>query len=196
MGTWISADPRVLDSLFRPRSIALVGASDRSSWSRTSYDNAVSVGFRGRIHVVSRNGGTVHGQAAATSCAAIGEPVDAALLLLPAQALAEALQDVAAAGIRNAVVLTSGFAELGAEGAHQQSQLASTALSLGITVLGPNCMGFMNLAEKTALWAGALRAPLSAGNVSIVSQSGAIASMIVRRNLMAGMDRCILARSR
>ena len=179
MGTWVSADPRVLEGLFRPRSVALVGASDRSSWSRSAYANIVSVGFGGRLHVVSRNGGTVHGQPAATSCRAIGEPVDAALLLLPANALTEALQDAAAAGIRNAVVLTSGFAELGAEGARLQSELAATALSLGVTLLGPNCMGFMNLTEKTALWAGTPRAPLSAGNVSIVSQSGAIASMIV-----------------
>ncbi|MBI4294186.1 MAG: acetate--CoA ligase family protein [Betaproteobacteria bacterium] len=173
------ADPKALARLFRPRSVVLVGASDRSSWSRTAYDNIAAVGFDGKVHLVSRHGGTVHGQAAATSCRAIGEPVDAALLLLPAQALTEALQDVAAAGIRSAVVLTSGFAELGAEGARLQDELAATAMSLGITVLGPNCMGFMNFAAKTALWAGALRAPIFAGKVSIASQSGAIASMIV-----------------
>jgi len=179
MGPSTPAEATMLEHLFRPRSVALVGASDRSSWSRATYANIAAVGFTGKVHLVSRHGGTVHGQAAATSCRAIGEPVDAALLLLPAQVLTEALQDVAAAGIRSAVVLTSGFAELGENGARLQNELAATAMSLGITLLGPNCMGFMDVAGKTALWAGALRAPIFAGNVSVVSQSGAIASMIV-----------------
>ncbi len=77
------AAPAGLDGLFRARSVALVGATDRSIWSRAAFDNFERIGFAGHVHPVSRKGGTVHGLPAATSCAAIGEPVDAALLMVP-----------------------------------------------------------------------------------------------------------------
>ncbi len=69
-----------LDGLFRARSVALVGATDRSVWSQAAYANFGRLEFPGRVHVVNRKGGRVHGLPAATSCAAIGEPVDAALV--------------------------------------------------------------------------------------------------------------------
>ncbi|MBD0273616.1 MAG: CoA-binding protein, partial [Acetobacteraceae bacterium] len=106
-----------LDGLFRARSVALVGATERSIWSQAAFANFERIGFAGRVHPVSRKGGVVHGSPAATSCAAIGEPVDAALLMVPEQAIADAFADMNAAAIRNAVVLTSGFAEVGAQGA-------------------------------------------------------------------------------
>ena len=79
----------------------------------------------------------MHGLPAATSCAAIGDPVDAALLMVPEGAIAEAFVDMNAAGIRNAVVLTSGFAEIGAEGAAKQDALLAAARAEGVTLLGP-----------------------------------------------------------
>ena len=87
-------------SIFSPRSVVIVGASERSAWSQGSFSNFERLGFEGRVHLVNRNGGTVHGQAAFTSCTDIGEPVDLALLLVGAAALPDALRDLAAAGIR------------------------------------------------------------------------------------------------
>ena len=116
MGWGQGKSGEALASLFRARSVALVGATERSIWSTAAFANFERIGFTGRVHPVSRKGGIVHGLPAATSCAAIGETVDAALLMVLEGAIAEAFADMNAAGIRNAVVLTSGFAEIGAEG--------------------------------------------------------------------------------
>lgn len=168
-----------LDRLFRARSVALVGATERSIWSQAAFANFGRIGFAGRVHPVNRRGGTAHGLPAATSCAAIGEAVDAALLMVPEPAIAEAFADLNAAGIRNAVVLTSGFAEMGAEGARRQEALAAAARAEGVTLLGPNCLGFINYADRVPIWTTQPPLPvIPGGAVGIVSQSGATAGFI------------------
>jgi acyl-CoA synthetase (NDP forming) len=168
-----------LSSLFRARSVALIGATDRSIWSTAAFANFERIGFTGRIRPVSRKGGVVHGLPAATSCAAIGEPVDAALLMVPEQAIPEAFADMNAAGIRNAVVLTSGFAEVGAEGAQRQEALLAAARAQGVTLLGPNCLGFINYADRVPIWTTQPPMPvIRGGAIGIVSQSGATAGFV------------------
>ena len=78
--TTMDSDRSPLDGLFHSRSVALVGATDRSVWSQAACANFGRLEFPGRVHVVNWKGGRVHGVPAATSCAAIGEPVDAALV--------------------------------------------------------------------------------------------------------------------
>jgi acyl-CoA synthetase (NDP forming) len=165
-----------LDRFFRPSSIVLVGASDKSRWARMAKKNLEALGFEGKLHVVNRRGGEVLGQAAAVSCVAIGEPVDVALLLIPAAGLLDALEDLAAAKIKYAVVLSSGFAETGADGRALQDELRDRANAHGITILGPNCLGFANFAAKASIWTGTLRLPAIPGDIGIVSQSGAVAN--------------------
>jgi len=168
-----------LDSLFRARSVALVGATDRSVWSQAAFANFGRLDFPGRVHVVNRKGGTVHGVPAATSCAAIDETVDAALLMVPEQAIGKAFADLNAAGIRNAVLLTSGFAEVGAEGARRQEELVASARSKGVTLLGPNCLGFINYTGRVPIWTTRPPMPIIPdGAIGIVSQSGATAGFI------------------
>ena len=107
---------RDLTAMLRPRSIALVGATDRSRWSQNTFDNLINRKYPGDVYLVSRRGGTVHGRSAATSCAAVGAPIDLALLMVPMAAIDEALADLASADVHNAVILTSGFAETGHRG--------------------------------------------------------------------------------
>ena len=83
-----------LRGLFAPRSIAIAGASDRSAWARAALRNLDKVGFDGDIHLVNRRGGEVLGRTAHTSCAAIGAPVDVAMLVIPAVGLLDALDDL------------------------------------------------------------------------------------------------------
>ncbi|MFC7474367.1 acetate--CoA ligase family protein [Dankookia sp. GCM10030260] len=168
-----------LTSLFRARSVALVGATDRSIWSTAAFANFERIGFTGQVYPVNRKGGVVHGLPSATSCAAIGEPVDAALLMVPEGAIAEAFADLNAAGIRNAVVLTSGFAEVGAEGAAKQDALLAAARAEGVTLLGPNCLGFINYADRVPIWTTQPPMPvIQGGSIGVVSQSGATAGFI------------------
>ena len=162
-------------ALLRPRSIVIVGASEKSRWSQTAFENLTRSGFGGAVHLVNRRGGTVHGQAAATSIAAVGADLDLGIVIVPAAAVVEAIDDLGAAGVRAAVVLTSGFAETGPAGAALQAEFTASARRHGIRLLGPNSLGFINFAENVQAWTTPVRAPSKQAGVAIVSQSGATA---------------------
>src|SRR2546421_11340566 len=127
-----------LTSLFRPRGVALVGASDKSASSQIAYHNLVQFGFAERTYLVSRRGAPTHGQPTVTSCAQIGEPVDVAYLMVPQAGLLEALDDAAAAGIRNACVLSSGYAEAGEARRAAQAELPDPPARPGLGLPGPD----------------------------------------------------------
>jgi acyl-CoA synthetase (NDP forming) len=165
-----------LDRFFRPRSIVLVGASERSIWSTAAHDNLVRAGFAGKIHAVNRDGGTVHGIAAVTRCTQIGESVDAALLMVPESALLETIADLQCIDVAGAVILSAGFAELGEQGRKRQMAVAEAARSAGVRLLGPNCLGYVNFVDQVPLWTVPQRRGLANPTIAIVSQSGALAS--------------------
>ena len=164
-----------LRALLRPRSIAVLGASDRSRWSQAVFANLEAAGFAGAVHAVNPRAGTAHGRPTATSCAALGAPVDLGVLLVPAHAAADALRDLAAAGARHAAILSSGFAETGEAGAASQREIVALARGLGIRLLGPNSLGFINFVDRAHVWTTPVRAPSRHEGVAILSQSGATA---------------------
>lgn len=167
-----------LCKLFQPRSIALVGATERSVWSVAAHENLVRFGFSGRVIPVNPKGGIIHGLTAVESCAAVGEPIDAALLMVPEAALPDTLDDLAQAGVGGAVILSAGFAETGADGAVRQASLTALARRAGIRLLGPNCLGFANFVDSAPLWTTPLRRPMANPMLALVSQSGALASQL------------------
>lgn len=161
-----------LTSLFHPRSVALVGASDKSTFSLHAYRNLVEFGFADRTHLVNRRGVVTHGRPTARSCREIGEPVDVAYLMVPAAGTLDALDDAAAAGIGNAVVLSAGYGEAGEAGRAAQAELVARAESLGIVLLGPNHLGFANLTDGVPVCS-IPGLPKTPGPVALLSQSGA-----------------------
>jgi acetate---CoA ligase (ADP-forming) len=167
-----------LTSLFRPRSVALVGASDKSAFSMIAYQNLVSFGFGERTYLVNRRGAETHGQPTVTSCMQIGEPVDVAYLMVPQAGMLAAVDDAAAAGIRNAVVLSSGYGEAGEAGRAAQAELAAHARSLGMVLLGPNHLGFANFVDRVPVCS-IPGLPEAAGPVALLSQSGASSSAML-----------------
>src|SRR3954451_22844171 len=175
-----------LTSLLRPRSVALVGASDKSAFSLLAYRNLVEFGLAGHTYLVSRRA-EVHGQAAVPSCAQIGEPVDVAYLMVPQAGMPAALEDAAAAGIRNACVLSSGYAEAGEAGRAAQDELARHAAGLGLVLLGPNHLGFANFTDGVPVCSIPVprREP---GPVALLSQSGASSSAMLDFAAMVGVD--------
>ncbi len=167
-----------LTKLFQPKSVAIVGASDRNPWSGLVLRALEALAFAGPIHLVNRGGGPALGRSTVSSCRDL-EGVDAAFVVVPASALAETIEDMAAAGIRLGVVVTSGFAELGEEGAARQATLFRRARDLGLTLMGPNSLGFANFVDGVSLGAIPIHTPvLPAPRVGLVSQSGATAAMI------------------
>lgn len=164
-----------VSALLEPASIAIVGASDKSRWSATAFENLTQGGFQGRVHLVNPRGAMAHGRQVAKSCAELAAQVDIGLVMAPPGAVADAVADLAAAGARSAVILTAGFAETGAAGEGLQQRLRDVAGETGIRLLGPNCLGFINFTNRAYVWTTPVKAPSRNTGVAIVSQSGATA---------------------
>ncbi|MEZ5657803.1 MAG: acetate--CoA ligase family protein [Burkholderiaceae bacterium] len=165
-----------LEPLFNPRSVAIVGASnDPAKIGGIPLSYFIKYGFDGPIHPVNPNYPEIQGLKASPSLSAIGEPVDMAVFAVPARQIPAAIEDAAQAGVRAAVMFSSGFAELGDEGAIAQAALTKRAAEAGIRLLGPNCLGFMSIRRNLyATFTPAMqRAAVPAGRIAIVSQSGA-----------------------
>jgi len=167
---------RSLDALFSPRSVAVVGAS-----STPGRIGAIPVtllrtlGYGGPIYPVNPKADRIQELRAFPSLRSIGEPVDMAVFAVPESAVDAALDDAIAAGVKAAVVFTAGFAEVGAAGEAAQRRMTAKARAGGLRLIGPNCLGVMNL--RTGLYATFSPAPgiglARAGDIGLVSQSGA-----------------------
>ncbi len=165
-----------LSAVFAPRSIAIVGASDvASKIGGIPVDYLKRFGYDGAIYPINPRPGLVQGLQAYPSLRAVGQPVDMAICAVPAQLVEATLDDAIAAGVKGVVLFSSGFAEAGEAGVQAQARMAATARAAGVRLLGPNCLGYMNLRRNVyatftpAPGAGRVRA----GNIGIVSQSGA-----------------------
>ena len=177
-----------LDPLFRPRSIAVIGAStDPAKISGRSVQYLKKY-FRGAIHPVNARAREVQGLRAVATVEELPENVDQAIVCLPTQFVVPALEACAARGVKAAVVFSAGFAETGEAGRRAQDRIRDLARATGMRVLGPNCLGVMNLAHADDGEGRALGQTIStftiavevnaprAGPVGIVSHSGAFAA--------------------
>ncbi|HVR51456.1 MAG TPA: acetate--CoA ligase family protein [Pseudorhodoferax sp.] len=165
-----------LSALFAPRAIAVVGASSSvHKIGGIPLDYQRRFGFDGALYPVNPNAERIQDLPAWPSLRAIGQPVDLAILAVPSALVESALDDAIAAGVRGVVLFSSGFAEIGADGAAAQARLGDKARAAGVRLIGPNCLGFMNLARH--VYATFTPAPnagrVAAGRIGLVSQSGA-----------------------
>lgn len=168
-----------LGRLLRPRSVALVGASDRSNWSTRIHDALGVIGYAGAVHYVNPKGGTAHGHPLHRSVRDLPEVPDLAYVMVPAAAVLDALTDAAEAGVRAAVILSSGFAETGPEGAARQAELAALADKHDMVVLGPNSLGYVSAQARIALKPFQRGEALLPGPIGVVSQSGNITVALI-----------------
>jgi acyl-CoA synthetase (NDP forming) len=182
-----------LQRLFYPQSIALVGASERSPWSQLLHANIQRVGYAGRLYAVNKTGAAAHGYPGYRACRELPEAVDAAYLLVPLDAVLDAFDDIVESGIQSVVILTSGFAEAGSEGAALQDELTRRARAAGVTFLGPNCLGYANLTIRAAMTPIPIHPPFLPGKVALVGQSGATSIEIVdmAHDSNIGLSMCI-----
>ena len=182
----ISITAQRLGSLLRPRRVALVGAADKSGFSQVAYRNLVEFGLGEDTYLVTRRGARTHGRPTVTSCTQIPEPVDLAFMMVPQAGTLDALGDAAAAGIRHALVLSSGYADAGPAGLRAQAELVARAEALGILLAGPNHLGFANFVDQIPVTA-IPGLPRAAGPVALVSQSGMAASAMLDFATMTGV---------
>lgn len=163
-----------LASMFAPKGIAIVGASERSAWSWQTFGNLHRGNYPHEIHLVNPKGGQIHGQAAVRSLREVEGRADLAVVLTGPNSLPAIMDEAAAANVRNLVVIAAGFGEAGAEGARMERELKERADDLGLQILGPNNLGFINTVGATYAWTSLMPASLTPGSVGIVSQSGAL----------------------
>jgi acetate---CoA ligase (ADP-forming) len=171
--------PARLREFFAPRSIAMVGASDTSGWARFIVAGSATVGYAGPLITVHPAHATAFGKPTVPSLRDLAEPVDLAFILAPLDAVEGVLDDASAAGVRGAIVLASGYREVGRAGRDLEDLMVARARANGITVLGPNCLGFLNAHARCAPFALTVPPPLTAGPVGIALQSGALASVVL-----------------
>ncbi len=166
-----------LRALLAPRSVALVGASERERSLGSIVLRNLSAGGLDRLYAVNPKHRSLAGMPCYASLRDLPGEVELAVIVTPAATVPGVLTQAAAAGIKAAVVLTSGFAETGPEGLKLQAEMIRAAKAGGIRLLGPNCFGLMR--TDTGLNATFARTPARPGNLALVSQSGAICGAIL-----------------
>jgi len=172
----------LLDRIFHARSVALVGLStDARKMTGAPLDILRQTGFAGRIYPVNPKASEIGGLTAYPNIAALPETPDAAMIMLPAAACAQALHDCAAKGISACVIPSSGFEETEDGAAHAEA-LRAAAAQHGMAVVGPNCEGLWSVRSRVLLTFGsaARRSRLHHAPIAILSQSGAMAGALAR----------------
>jgi acetyltransferase len=167
-----------LDAIFHPRSIAVIGATEKEgSVGRTILWNLLSSPFGGTVYPVNPTRPAILGVKAYPSIGAIGEPVDLAVIVTPAKTAPGLVAECGEAGIKGVIIISAGFKEIGAEGAELERQVLEAARRYGIRVVGPNCLGVMNPIDRmNATFAAGIARP---GRVGFISQSGALLTAIL-----------------
>ncbi len=166
------------DLLFNPKSIAMIGASSNlGKWGAIVFLNMIMGGYPGKLYPVNPKGGMVFNRQVYPRVTEIREPIDLAVIAIPAQFVKAAVQDCIRKEIRMAIVITSDFSETGEEGARLEREMVEVALSGGLRLVGPNTMGIFSASANLT----ALMPPVrpKRGAVSLVSQSGNIGTQML-----------------
>ncbi len=176
---------RDLTPLIAPKSVAVIGASQRSpgSLAREPRGNRVirnlrNFGFPGRIVAVNPKYAEVMECPCYPDLASIPGPVDCVVLAVPNRHVPDLLESAADAGVRAGVVFAAGFAEIGGEGLARQSRLEALSRERGFLICGPNCYGVFNVYGKAPLFASTIPPGFLPGPVALVSQSGGLSTTI------------------
>ncbi len=164
-----------LDCLFRPESVAVIGASTRAgSVGHALFSNILMNGYTGVVYPVNMKAKSVLGVKAYPSVLHVPDDVELAVLIVPALAVPATLSECGEKGVKAAIVISAGFKELGPTGAKLEKSVREKARSHGISMIGPNCFGLINTDPRTRLNTTFGRVMPDHGNIAFVSQSGAV----------------------
>ncbi len=182
----MSAKSEVLlrDALFRPRGVALFGASgDPRKLTSRPHRFLRAAGYPGKIVVINPGRDEVLGDRAYRNLAQAEGPVDHAFIMVGPHDVRDAIEQCAAAGVKVATVFSAGFAELGGQGLALQADISAAARAGGVRLLGPNCLGVINVQDRAPITANAVveQEQLQPGFLSVVSQSGSMLGTLLTR---------------
>jgi acetyl coenzyme A synthetase (ADP forming)-like protein len=169
-----------LSAFLKPRSVAVIGASrSRGTIGGEVFHNLLEAEFDGPVYPVNPNASVVQSVAAFKGIEQVPEPVDLAVIVVPAPAVAEVARACGEKGVRALVVISSGFAEVGDEGRARQRELLGICREFGMRLIGPNCMGIMNVSPDVRLNATFAPSVPPHGRVAFSSQSGALGLAVI-----------------
>ncbi|HUT52478.1 MAG TPA: CoA-binding protein [bacterium] len=174
------ATPRIvseLEPLFRPRSVAVVGATNNlTKWGFSTFAS-LKGRYQGPLYPVNGRDREVQGHPAYARITEVPGPVDLAVIVVPAGQVAPVMKDCVKKGVKAGVIITAGFAETGPAGKALQDEVMAIARSGGIRVVGPNCMGMWSAAADLSAFMFPL--PIMAGPLALVSQGGNVGGALV-----------------
>ncbi len=175
----------MLEKMFYPASVAVIGASkEQGKVGRAVLDNLVA-GFEGRIYPINPKADEIGGLKCYKSVLDVPGDIDLAIIVIPAKLVRGAVKECGEKGIKYLVIISAGFKEVGPEGARLENEVKTIAKQYGIRIVGPNCLGIINTISKCN--ASFARGMPPRGNVSIITQSGALGTAILDWSAMTGV---------
>ena len=169
-----------LDPLFRPKTIAVVGASrNPGTIGYQIVDNLVRHGFQGAVYPVNPKASVIHSIRAYPTVSEIPDSVEMAVIVVPKELVLDVVEECGEQGVRAVVVISAGFKEVGGEGVAREEALLAAVQDHGMRLVGPNCMGLMNTSQDVRMNATFAPTMPPAGATSFLSQSGAMGVTIL-----------------
>lgn len=181
--------PSLAQALFAPRSIALFGASGDAGKNTSRPQRFLRKhGYTGAVFPINRGRGEIFGEKAYRDLRAVAAPVDHAFIMVPAPDVPEAIAQCCEKKVPVVTIFSDGFAETGAAGRERQAALLGLARASGVRLLGPNCIGLLDLHSHLVLSVNAVleQATITPGQTAIVSQSGSMMGSLMSRGLGRG----------
>ena len=169
-----------LDSLFSPKSIAVIGASNRQgSVGRAAFTNILLNEYTGTVYPVNPKEHSICGVRAYPSVLDLPETVDLAVVIVPAPVVPSVVEESGKKGVKGLVIISAGFKEVGADGAELERQVFSIAQKYSMRMIGPNCLGVINADPKVRLNASFASGMPVEGSIAFASQSGALGEAVL-----------------
>ena len=179
-------DTKSLNPMFTARSVVLIGASSNpGKWGYVMLKNLINGGFTGNIYPVNPEAEELLGKKVYKTLEDVPETPDLAIIVVPPKAVLASVQACTDKGIKAAVCITAGFAELGEEGSRLQDEMVITARAKGMVMVGPNCNGIMSPWEKLYVDFPSFHVP--PGSIALVCQSGGIVDGLARKAMIKGL---------
>jgi acetyltransferase len=169
----------MLESLFRPKSAAVIGASSKElSIGNRVIKNLIDFGFKGEIYPINPKADEIRGIKAYQSIMDCPDGIDVVHMVIPAKFVPQAMEDCGKKGVKNVIINSGGFSEIGPEGEALEKEFLATAKKYGIRVMGPNCQGVINTDPDIRSYTNFTFTMPDPGFISIVALSGGVAEVI------------------
>ena len=168
-----------MTSLLEPKSIAIIGASDKEGSVGRTITSNIMKGYKGKIYPISPTRDVVFDMKAYKTVLDVTETIDLAIVVTKNDIVPSVLEECGKKNIKGVIVITAGFKEVDEEGKKLEEQLKSIVKKYGIRMIGPNCLGVMNLDPNTMMNSTFLKVTPKSGQIALISQSGAICATLV-----------------